>query len=128
MQEREGRHRPLVRPTPLLLCAKNPLCSHRPLALIPVRFAALLVPLFTFPACSAAALADKHAAPPAAQDPAGEAGRAPRIRILHYLSRHNRMQEPRHPAPRNYALLLTLPSTSPSPPLQRSRKPQTQSP
>ena len=98
MQEREGRHRPLVRPTPLLLYAKNPLCSHRSLALIPVRFGALLALLFTFPACSAAAPTDKHAAPPAGQDPAGEAGRTPRILILHYLSHHNRMQEARHPA------------------------------
>ena len=64
-------------------------CTHRPLAPIPVRFAPLLVPLFTFPACSAAAPADKHAAPPAPQDPPGEQGRAPRMLISHYLSRHN---------------------------------------
>ena len=49
MQEREAQRQPLVRATPSLIHAKNPLCHNRPLAPIPARFAPFFLPLLTIP-------------------------------------------------------------------------------
>jgi len=76
MQEREAQSQPLVRATPSPICAKNPLCHHRPLAPIPARFAPVFLLLLTIPACSAAPLTATHAAPDPARAREREQGPA----------------------------------------------------